>query len=158
MTRVELNSILQLPQSLFKIISVTSQQLLARQNVASQQAQLNKNPLRYRHVSQSCHHICTLNNRIIRIKWSFPSPHLEFMALHRKTDMLTFFVVTFKVGTNMQYLQQAERQEPLIHQLRDRLQYSQFCVMFNIIALLDFLKLNVFVFTVYLFQLLVIIS
>jgi hypothetical protein len=34
----------------------------------------------------------------------------------------------------MQYLQQAERQ------LRDQLHYSQPCVMFNVIALLDFKK------------------
>jgi hypothetical protein len=53
-----------------------------------------------------------------------------------------FFVVTFKVGTNMQYLQKTERQEPVVRQLRDKLHYSHPCVMFNVIALLDFLKLH----------------
>ena len=64
---------------------------------------------------------------------------------HFLTDLLTFFVVTFKVGTNMEYVQQEERKEPFVRQLRDKLHYSQPSVMFNVIAFLDFLKLNVFV-------------
>ena len=82
----------------------------------------------------------------------FPIIPLEFLAQHRNdfiqmvwqrhflTELLTFFIVTFKVGTNMQYLQQEDRQEPFVCQLRDKLHYSQPNVMFNVIALMDILK------------------
>ena len=68
-----------------------------------------------------------------QIEWHFPSSHVEFLAQHRNaliqmvwqryflTDLLTLFVITFKVGTNIQYIQQAKRPEPLVCQLRDKL-------------------------------------
>ncbi|XP_042179629.1 cingulin-like protein 1 isoform X3 [Oncorhynchus tshawytscha] len=40
-------------------------------------------------------------------------------------------VKLMEVGISPQYFQQADRQEPFAHQLRDKLHYSQSCVMFN---------------------------
>jgi hypothetical protein len=93
-------------------------------------------------VSWSSHAICKWKGNItIRIEKSFPSPHLQFLVQHRNaliqrvwqrhflTDLLNFFVVTFKVGTKKQYLQQAWNIRPPA-QGRATVHYSQPCVCY----------------------------
>ncbi|KAK6303078.1 hypothetical protein J4Q44_G00255320 [Coregonus suidteri] len=89
------------------------------------------------------HHLCfnwTVKNKVSGTAQKCPYPDGVTKAFPNRPA--NFLCCYFTVGTNMQYLQQEKMQEPFVRQLKDKLHYSQPCVIFNVIALLEFLKLQ----------------